>query len=93
MAAAGTGGVAATWGTTGDGLAGITGFGVGAVEPVVEPRSDILKLESVFQRKNEIENEYPSVEWTDAAELKKLDAALVSGWELNMDIVDWGTTG
>ena len=51
MAAAGTGGVAATWGTTGDGLAGITGFGVGAVEPVVEPRSDILKLEMSISKR------------------------------------------
>jgi len=50
-------------------------MGVGAVEPVVEPRSERLK---------------PSVEWTDAAELKKLEAALVSGCALNMD---WGTTG
>ena len=34
-------------GTTGEGFAGITGFGVGAAEPVVEPRSDKLKLQTI----------------------------------------------
>jgi len=44
-------------GTTGEGFAGTTGFGVGAAEPVVDPRSDKLK---------------PSVECTEAPELKKV---------------------
>ena len=41
-------------GTTGEGLAGITGFGVGAAEPVVEPRSDKLKLEVISNYKVEV---------------------------------------